>query len=97
MGRVVRLLDGLRPPTCTRSPVEAPAAKHEALIGRLVYLTTMVIGFGLLFSRIPIPYRGLRLWAASRLSLLLGLAIQITGLAFAIGRVASLAPTGQHA
>ena len=66
-----------------RDTVEAPA-KHEPLIGRLVYLTTMVIGFGLLFSRIPIPYRGLRLWAASRLSLLLGLAIQITGLAFAI-------------
>ncbi len=61
-----------------RDTVEAPA-KHEPLIGRLVYLTMMVIGFGLLFSRIPIPYRELRLWAASRLSLLLGLAIQIDG------------------
>ena len=66
-----------------RDTVEAPA-KHEPLIGRLVYLTMMVIGFGLLFSRIPIPYREFRLWAASRLSLLLGLAIQIAGLAFAI-------------
>jgi len=66
-----------------RDTAEAPA-RHEPIIGRLVYLTMMVIGFGLLFSRIPIPYRELRLWAASRLSLVAGLAIQITGLAFAI-------------
>jgi protein-S-isoprenylcysteine O-methyltransferase Ste14 len=66
-----------------RSTEEAPA-KREPLVGRLVYLTAMVIGFGLLFSRLPMPYRALRLWAPSRLSLVLGLAVQVTGLAFAI-------------
>ena len=66
-----------------RDTPDAPA-KREPLAGRLVYTALMIIGFALLFGRLPMPYRALRLWSVSRISEGIGLSIQAIGLAFSV-------------
>jgi protein-S-isoprenylcysteine O-methyltransferase Ste14 len=60
------------------------SVRREPFAGRLLYLALIVIGFGLLFLRRPIPYLEARLWTSTGAWQVSGLAVQVVGLGFAI-------------
>lgn len=66
-----------------RDTKDAPL-KRESAGGRLVYQLLMTMGFLLMFWRVHLPHLGGRLWPETRGILVLGLAIEILGLCFAV-------------
>jgi protein-S-isoprenylcysteine O-methyltransferase Ste14 len=66
-----------------RGTAQQPAVR-EPLLGRVLYLGLMSVGFILLFRHLFWPVAEIQMWPSSGVSLAVGLAVQVAGLAFAI-------------